>query len=164
MNLRQAVNTWWGNLAVRERRLVTAAAWLVGAALIWWVALAPAISTLSRADAQHLVLDAQLQRMLALQSQTAALRSQVVTGAEDARRLLEASLKPTFGADASVQFAGERATVNLRAVPSAALAGWLVDVRANARLLPAEVRLVRSAGADAVDRWDGSVVLNLPQR
>jgi general secretion pathway protein M len=63
-----------------------------------------------------------------------------------------------------VQFAGERATVTLRAVPSAALAGWLVDLRANARLLPAEVHLAKPVGADAADRWDGSVVLNLPQR
>lgn len=163
MKLMQPVNTWWLNLALRERRWVAAAAWVVGAALVWWLTLAPALATLGRADAQHQALDAQLQRMLALKAQAVSLQAQVRAGQDDAQRLLEASLKPSFGAAATVQFAGERATVTLRGVPSAALAGWLVDLRANARVLPAEVRLAKSAGVDA-DRWDGSVVLNLPQR
>lgn len=167
------VRNWWGKLAARERRLVLIAAWLVAALLVWWMALAPALATLKSADQQHLALDAQLQNMLALKAEAASLQSQVRAGGEDARRALESSLKQRFGAAGTLQFAGERATVNLKGVTGAALANWLVEVRAGARLLPAEVRLTRAnvpalgapaASVAATDLWDGSVVLNLLPR
>ena len=41
-----------------------------------------------------------------------------------------------------------------------ALAQWLVQARLNARALPSEARLVRSAAGT----WDGTLVLNLGRR
>jgi general secretion pathway protein M len=154
----------WDLLAGRERALVAGAFWLVAAALLWWLALAPALETLGKAKAQHTALDAQLQRMLGLKAEAALLQTQVRAGAGDARAALEASLKPAFGAAASLQVAGDRATLTLKGVNANALASWLVDLRANARLLPAEVRLTRPAAASAPDVWDASLVLNLPAR
>lgn len=175
----------WNALAARERRMVAGAAWLVAAALVWWLALAPALATLSAAEAQHQTLDAQLQTMLALKAEAAALQSQVKAGADDARRAIEGSVKQGLGAASTVQIAGDRATVSLRGVTGAALSNWLVDLRTGVRLLPAEVRLTRanatatatppaatppeatpaapSAAAPAVV-WDGSVVLTLAPR
>ncbi len=154
----------WDQLATRERALVGGAAWLVAAALVWWLAVAPALDTLSRAETQHPLLDAQLQRMLALKAESASTQAQARAGSSDARAALETSLKPAFGANASLQLAGDRATVILKGVSANALANWLVDLRANARLLPAEVRLTRPAAGTPPDLWDASLVLNLPAR
>jgi general secretion pathway protein M len=49
---------WWPELESREQRLIGAAAALVLLALLWWVALAPALRTLSAAPAEHARLDA----------------------------------------------------------------------------------------------------------
>ena len=49
---RAGARTWWQGLAGRERRLVLAAALLVGGALLWAVALAPALRTLATAPAR----------------------------------------------------------------------------------------------------------------
>lgn len=173
MNGLNAFTDWWGKLAARERRLVVVAAWMVAGLLMWWVALGPALATLKAADQQHQTLDAQLQNMLVLKAEAASLQSQVRAGGEDARRALESSVKQRFGAAATLQLAGERATVSLKGVSGGAVANWLVELRANARLLPAEMRLIRAtAPAQATpatvvsgpEVWDGSVVLNLQPR
>lgn len=163
MSALETIRDRWDTLAARERRLVGVAGVVAAAALLWWLALAPALATLRGAEQQHQALDAQLQNMLALKAEATQLQTQTSAAGEDSRRALEASLKQAFGAQASSQVAGERATVNLKRVSSSALANWLVDVRANARLLPAEVRLLRSA-APAPEFWDGSLVLNFPPR
>lgn len=154
----------WDLLATRERALVGGAAWLVAAALLWWLALAPAFETLAKAETQHPLLDAQLQRMLGLKAEAMSFQTQARAGGGDVRAALEASLKPAFGAAASLQLASDRATVTLKGVSAQALATWLVDLRANARLLPAEVRLTRPAAASTPDLWDASLVLILPAR
>lgn len=161
MSLLDSLQTTWQGLALRERRLVGAAILLVGAALLWWIALAPALATLRTANAQHKDLDGQLQRMLVLKAQTTALQGQTRAGAEDARTALDTSVKQAFGVSAAVQVTADRATVTLKAASADALAAWLVDVRNNARLMPAEARLTR---AGTPDRWDGTLVLSLPPR
>ena len=52
----QDLRTRWVGLAPRERALVGGAAALVALALLWWVALAPALATLRSADVQHRAL------------------------------------------------------------------------------------------------------------
>ena len=79
---------WWPELAPREQRMVIVAGALVAAALVWWVALAPALRTLATAPAAHAELDAQLQQMAALQIQAKALQSQPRANREDALRAL----------------------------------------------------------------------------
>jgi general secretion pathway protein M len=156
------VRNAWAALAMRERRLVSAAGWLLAGALLWWLALAPALGTLRAAERQHQVLDAQLQSMLALKAQAVSLQSQVRASGEDSRRVLVASVKQAFGSSASLQFAGERASVTLKNVSGQTLASWLMDVRVNALVLPAEVRLTRLPAPAGTDSWDATLVLNLP--
>jgi general secretion pathway protein M len=147
----------WRNVSPREQRLLLLALGAVALALVWWVAVAPALAVLKTAPQQHAVLDAQLQQMQRLQAQATSLRAQPVVPADDARQALEASLKPR-GASAQLVVQVERVTVTLKAAAPDALAQWLATARQNARTLPTEARLTRNAAG----AWDGVVVLQLP--
>ena len=72
-----ALKARWALLAPREKLLVAAAAALVAVALLWWVAVAPALGTLRAAPARHAALDAQLQRMQSLQAEAQRAPSRV---------------------------------------------------------------------------------------
>lgn len=171
----------WQGLAGRERRLILAAGALATAALLWWLALAPALASLRASAARHNQLDAQLQQMQALKAQALALQAQPKMSPAESRRALEASVKQTLGASGQLQVAGERATLTLKGASADALAQWLVQARINARCAPSELRLSRSvnsvssvksatsanaAAGDAAQpvAWDGTVVVNLPAR
>lgn len=185
----------WDGLGLRERRLVLVAGSLVTLALLWWIALAPALATLRLAQEQHLRLDAQMQQMQTLKAQAGALAAQPRVLPDDARRSLETSLKQTLGTSAQMGVAGNRATVTLKGASPDALAQWLTQARINARAATVEARLVKVAApspgaiagvglpvnqfanatssasgnstsslASAQTRWDGTVVLNLPER
>ena len=65
----------WQALAPREQTLVLAAGGLVLLALLWWLALAPALQTLRTAPARHAALDQQVQRMQPLQAEAQQLLS-----------------------------------------------------------------------------------------
>ena len=147
----------WRNVSPREQRLLLLALGAVALALVWWVAVAPALAVLKTAPQQHAVLDAQLQQMQRLQAQATSLRAQPVVPADDARQALEASLKP-LGASAQMVVQVERVTVTLKAAAPDALAQWLATARQNARTLPTEARLTRNAAG----AWDGVVVLQRP--
>lgn len=150
----------WAQLAPREKLLVSVAAAVVGLALLWWVALAPALQTLRGAEAQHRVLDAQLQQMRSLQVQAQALQAQPQQGADEALRALEASIRQRLGTTARYSIAADRVSVTLTGTPPDALAQWLTQARVNARALPAEARLARNAAG----QWDGTLVMTLPAR
>lgn len=176
----------WAALDARERRLVGMGAALVGLALVWWIALAPAIKTLREAPAEHARLDAQLQQMTTLQSQARALQSQPKANRDEAMRALESSVREGLGATAQIQpqGGGEGVNVMMRAVPAEVLAQWMAQARGNARAVPREAHLTR-AGAAAPNSpspspapapaapaaaaadpskvvWDGSLVMSLP--
>lgn len=159
MNLQQ-LRAHWAGLAPREQALVAAAAGLVAVALLWWVALAPAISTLRSAEADHRVLDTQLQQMRRLQAQARAMQSQPRLGQAEAMRQLESAVRQQLGTSARYIVDGERVTITLANTPATALAQWLTQVRTNARAIPGEARLTRNAA----DGWDGTLVLTLPAR
>lgn len=150
----------WAQLAPREQRLAAAAAALVAVALLWWVALAPALAVLRAAPLQHRALDTQLQRMLGLQAQARALQAQPRQSAEEATRLLEATVRQQLGVAARMSIAGERVTLTLAGASPEALGQWLTQARTNARVLPVEARLLRNPAG----QWDGTVVLALPPR
>ena len=156
MTMTSLLNSRWQALARRERYWILTAAWLVLAALLWWFAVSPALTTLRSAASQRTSLDAQLQQMMGLQAQAKALQAQPRIAAEEARRLLDASVK-SLGSAAQLQLVGDRATVTLKALSADALAQWLLQVRLNVRTVPSEARLQRNAGGS----WDGTVTLNL---
>lgn len=146
----------WQGVSGRERQLVLAALALLLMALVWWVGVAPALATLRSAQTQRQLLEAQLQQMQGLQAQAKALQAQPRITFEEARRLLEASVKP-FGASAQLLLVGERATLTLRGASADAVAQWLAQVRLNVRAVPSDARLVRNASG----AWDGTLTLNL---
>ncbi|HXE23021.1 MAG TPA: type II secretion system protein GspM [Rhodoferax sp.] len=158
-----ALKARWDGMAARERTLVRCALVLVGAALLWWLCLAPALQIVRTAGAEHLALQARLEQMKALQAQALSLRAQPRIGYDDALRALRASVQ-VFGEHAQIGVAGERATVTFRGIPADALAQWLVQARLNARALPTDARLTRARGAPGFANWDGTVVLALPSR
>jgi len=156
MNFSSLLAARWQALGSRERQWLLGASVLVLAALVWWLAISPALLTLRSAASQRLLLDAQLQQMQSLQAQAKALQAQPRIALDEARRLLDASVK-SFGATAQLQMAGERATVTFKGASADALAQWLLQVRLNVRTVPSEARLSRGASG----AWDGTVTLNL---
>jgi general secretion pathway protein M len=154
----------WNALAARERGLAAAAVALIVLALLWWVAISPALSKLRAAQEAAPKLQAQVQLMRAQANEAANLKAQRVLSYDESLRALESSIK-TLGAGATLSVSNERATVILKAVNADALALMLSQVRANARLVPAQVKLQQSAGSSAdTTAWDGQLVLNLPAR
>ena len=171
--LEQRWQAWWPELAPGERRMIAVAALVVTMALLWWVALAPALRTLGAAPAEHAKLDAQLQQMMALQTQAKALQAQPRASRDDALRALETSVRQGLGTNAQLQTVGanEGVNVQMRAAPADALAQWFSQARSNARAVPREAHLTRSQPAsglgpadEAKVRWDGTLVMNLPTR
>ena len=168
MKLPASLPAPWDSLAPRERRSVVAALVLIVAALLWWIALGPALQTLRAAEAQHRSLDAQLQTMRSLQAEAQALQNLPKLGFDEALRAVEASVKTDLRGTGQLNTVGERVTVSLKNTPADTLARWLAQVRINARALPTEARLVRSpanaaaAAMPPVATWDGTLVLVLP--
>jgi general secretion pathway protein M len=173
----------WDVLAPRERAMATAAAAFIALALLWWIALAPAMRTISAAREEHAKLDAQLLQMTTLQAQAKALQAQPRTNRDDAVRALEESVRQGLGPNAQLQSAGvgEGANLSVRGVSADALAQWLAQARGNAHAVPREVHLTRSqattpaaASRDGAPReaakedaspkvrWDGTLVMSLP--
>ncbi|MFM9922161.1 type II secretion system protein GspM [Variovorax sp. H27-G14] len=182
MNVTEQLKARWAALDARERRMVAIAVTLVALALLWWIALAPALRTLAAAPAEHTQLDAQLQQMTTLQNRAKALQSQPRLNRDDALRALETSVRDGLGANnAQLMTAGGdgAATVSLRGAPAPTVAQWLAQARGNAHAVPREVHLTRAPAAtpatpapatpgarDAAKlplvRWDGTVVMALP--
>lgn len=150
----------WEGLRPREQAMVAAAAAVVAVALVWLVALGPALSTLRGAEAQRRALDTQLQHMRSLQAQAQALQSQPKLNYDEAMRLLEQSVRQRLGATARMVVVGERVNITLTGTAPDALAQWLTQARVNARALPSEARLYRNSGG----LWEGTLVLTLPPR
>lgn len=166
----------WKALAPREQNLVLAAASVIGLALIWWLALAPALNTLRTAPTRHAELDKQLQHMRSLQAQALELQKAPRAQSGEAVRLLQSSVTQQLGAGAQLNIVGDRATVTLKGVPAQRLGDWLAQVRNSARVVPLEAKLVRTEAANAPKtasaagnasekspaHWDGTLVLSMP--
>ena len=159
MTLPPALMARWNVLARREQQAVLMALTLVLGALLWWVALAPALSTLRSAPQQLRLLETQLEQMQRLQQQAKTFQAQPVLTLAESRRLLEASVK-TLGPNAQLTVVGERVTLTLKGASADAVAQWLTQARLTARVSPTEARLVRNAAGT----WDGAMVLILSTR
>lgn len=148
-------------LQPRERRAVTLAAWVVGLGLLWWLAIAPAVTTLRQAPERHAGLDAQLGQMRGMAATAQALRAQTTAqppARDDVLRALEQATA-TLGTTAQLAVQGERATLTLNGTAPEALAQWLTQVRINARLVPVEAKLNRPGNPPG---WTGTLVVGGP--
>lgn len=156
--LRERLDATMAALAPRERLAVQVALWLLGLALLWWVALAPAWQTLSRAPERHARLDAQLGDMRQLAATASALRDQAsgqVIDRAAALRAIEVSMD-TLAGTGQMNVLGDRVTVALSNTPPQVLVQWLAQVRLNARVAPLEAQLNAGTSPPA---WSGTVQL-----
>lgn len=144
---------YWRGLAPRERGLALAAALVVGAALLWLVALQPAIRVLRTAPAQLAALDAQLQQMQALATEAAELRAAPTLSAAQAAAALR-SASERLGAKARLALQGERAVLTLSGASPTQLRDWLTQARVGAHARVVEAQLTRSAQG-----WSGTIVV-----
>lgn len=160
----RALGAAWARLAARERRLVLLAAAVLGLALLWLLAVAPALRTLRQAEAQRATLAAQTEQLQRLRAEAQALQALPRLGHDEALRALESSVRQRLGDSAQLSVVGERATLVLRQASAEALAQWLADARANARANTVEARLTRAGdnAPGAPVRWNGTLTLALP--
>lgn len=150
----QLSSRWW-QLPRRDRRAVLLAALVVLLALVWFVAVAPALATLRRAPAELDALDLQLQRMQQLAVESRELRATPPVGISQATAALN-SATTRLGKAGKLSIVGDRATLTLTNVESAALRAWLNDARAAARARPVEAQLSRSGRG-----YSGTVIVSL---
>lgn len=173
-------------LSPREQTLVMGGAVVLLVALVISVGVLPAWRSLQQAPARQQALNAQVARVAQLQAQALALKSRPMwSGAEAATKLQASSagLAATGGAAGGAGVAGgtgaaaeplqlslsaQQANATLRALPADTLAAWLTAAREQAHAVPSEAKLTREAsaggagGAEAADRWSGTVVMRLP--
>ncbi|MFM6985725.1 MAG: type II secretion system protein GspM [Hydrogenophaga sp.] len=161
IQLRQTLGAIWGRRAARERLALGFAAAVVGLAMLWWLGLAPALATLHRAPQQHQALDAQLSRMRVMATRAQALKAQggAPLSRDATQRALEQATRDLLGNAGQLSWQGDQATVVLTAAPPDALAGWLEQVRINARLVPVQADLRFNASPAG---WSGQLVLAGP--
>ena len=155
------------------------AAWVIGAALVWQIAVAPALQTWREAPAKQAAIDAQTTRLLQLQAQAKGLQSTPAPSRTSALQALESSAAQWLGPDARVSLQGEQVRVSLKAAPAEGLSRWLAQARSQAQALPVQAQLQRttapasatastpapvtppSSATPQAALWSGSLVLNL---
>ncbi len=121
-----AVRERWTGLQARERMGLSTALVVLALFLVWSQLLAPAWRLWREAPAQHLRLDAQMQRMLDLRAQAEALKNQSIKAPEQWREGLTAATR-SLGASELV-WSGNTANVRLKECSPQALARWLSDL------------------------------------
>jgi general secretion pathway protein M len=156
---RGAATERWNALGERERLLLLVGSAILGAALLWWLGLAPALRTVRSAPAQIEALDAQLQQMQTLAAEVRELRATPALPSAQAQAALNAAAQ-RLGDKLRLSLQGERAVIDLNGLPGEALASWLAEVRLNARARVVEAQLVRTPQGG----YRGKVVLVLGGR
>lgn len=152
-----ALRVVWHGLPANERRAMRGLAALALAALVWFVAVAPAWRSVNSLPAQIEALDAQLQQVQQLSAQAKSLQTGAPVARADALRSLDALTKLRLGATATVQGSADRTSVTLKGASSEALVAWLGQARQNvgATVEQANLRQVNLL-------WDGTLLLSLP--
>jgi len=150
----------WETLEPREQNFVITALLTVALALLWFVAISPALRVLSNANVLQNSLNSQLQQMQVLQSEAKSLQGQDKTTGAAAAQALEASAREQFGASAQVVLSGSKATLTLRDASGDSLAQWLSQARLIAKALPVQAQL-RRVGVEP-GAWEGTLVLVVP--
>lgn len=134
---------WWRALPVRERRLLVLAGAVLGAYLLWTVALRPAWRTLATAPAELDALEFQLQGMQRLAAEATELRAAPPVNPEMAATALRAATE-RLGESGRLVLQGDRAVLTLNGVATSALRDWLAEARSGARARPVDVNLQRA--------------------
>ncbi len=170
--IRRDLHSAWQQRTPREQQLLSAAAGILVLALLWGVAIKPALVTWREAPARQSALDTQTSHMLQLQAQVQALKKPSAITRAEALRWLEANIPQSLGKDAKWSLQGEQLSVTLSGATATQLTTWLGQARELAQALPVQAQLQQTpsptdkskpAGpADNTVRWSGSLLLSLP--
>lgn len=157
------VQATWSGLQPRERRLIAFATLLVAAALLWIVALAPALATLRQAPAERATLQTDVARVQRLQRTARALQAAPPLDRAQSLAAFQTATQKALGAAAQVSTAESVIRVTLKDAPAQSLADWLAEVRTSAHLLPSQAQLQRApdSPASTAARWSGTLSFNL---
>lgn len=160
-----AWRTFWTTRPARERSLLRLGASVIGAALLWQLALAPALQTWQEAPAKQAALDAQTTRMHQLQAEARGLQPHTPLPRTTALQMLESSAAQWLGPQSRVSLQGEQVLITLKAAPAEGLSRWLNQARSQAQAQAVQAQLQRATPgnpeASASAAWNGTLVLNL---
>ena len=159
MAWQQWLKARWAALAAREQRGVLLAAAVLGAALVWFVALAPALRSLKTVAAQSVALGADIDRMQALQARVKTLQAKPALVPQESLQALQTAATK-LGAAVSLQVVGERATLTLKKLSALQLGQWLAP-QTGPGLSPTEAHLKRDTGS-VEPVWSGTLIYRLP--
>lgn len=161
------IQTAFERLAPRERTLITVAGSLLLLALLWWLALAPALQTWRESGNAHAKLDSELAQLQALALEAKQLKTAPRMSAKDAEGWLVQSVRKLGKSTVNLPAGGLQggfAQVTLTGADAAALANWLAEARTAAGWFPTEAHWKRAFSADkdkTAALWDGSITLKL---
>jgi general secretion pathway protein M len=149
----------WAALAAREQRGLLLAGTVLGAALVWFITLAPALRSLKTVAQQSVVIGVELEHMQALQARAKALQAQPALAPQESLQALQ-SAATKLGPVVSLQVAGEQATLTIKKLSAAQLGQWLAP-QTGPGLNPTEAHLKRDTSS-AEPVWSGTLVYRLP--
>ncbi|MDI9334116.1 MAG: type II secretion system protein GspM [Cytophagales bacterium] len=152
-----SISAWLAQRNPRERQLLYGAMACLLAALLWWVAIAPALQTYRESDAAHSKLDAQILAMQSMAAEAAALKALPAANKAQTQTWLDEATKRLAKGVLTMQ--GDHAQISFAGTAPETLAVWLAEARAVARLTPIEAHWKRDAGL----LWSGIVVFELPK-
>lgn len=152
---RQQLDTFWKGLTRRDQQLVLLAGGVVALALLWLIAVQPAIRTLRTAPTSIDLLETQLQQMQRLAAESRELRDLPTVSPAQAGIALRAA-SDRLGAKAKLTVVGDRATLTLNGVEATPLITWLGEARSAARARPVEAQLTRGPQG-----YSGTVIVQL---
>jgi general secretion pathway protein M len=151
-----ALSARWAALSERDRTLVGLAAMVLGAFLLYAVAIRPAWQVVSQTPARMAEMDQQLQQMQRLALESKELRSAPRMQPQQSAAALK-SATDALGPAGRLAVSGDRATITLNNASGEQIRRWLSDVRSNARVRTLEATLSRGQGG-----YTGSIVVALP--
>ena len=142
VSLRQQARTWWRSRAKREQQAIALVVTIVVLFIVWTLLVQPAWQTARTAPGELDALDAQLQQMQRIATESRTLRNTAPIGAAQAGIALKAA-SDRLGDKARLNLQGDRAILTLTGVTPEALRAWLNEARASARARPIEAQLQR---------------------
>ncbi|MFY7871797.1 MAG: type II secretion system protein GspM [Limnohabitans sp.] len=170
--LQNALRQAWQARSLRERRGLMLAATVIGLALLWQLALAPALQTWREAPLRQSRLDQQRQQLLLLEQQARAMQGMPKVSREEALRWLQGPGLQALGTGATVRVQGEQVLVELQSTSPGQLSRFLQQAREQARALPLQAQLQQAPPAPANPAsaaptpgplaWRGTLTLSLP--
>ena len=134
----------WRALQPREQLLIGVALAVLGAFLLWKIALEGPLQLLRQAPARLDALDAQTHTMQRLAAQSRELRTAAAINPAQSLAALQAA-SGRLGDRARLSVQGDRAVLTLNELEGEALRSWLAEVRSGARARATEAQLSRGA-------------------